>query len=81
MRYRLGTQIVIPSFLCLSQESRRSVSARRKESFQPKDLGSLDFCDKHRNEGLNWHNPFALLALMSFSIWGFALEIGHEKRA
>jgi hypothetical protein len=23
-----------------------------KDSFQPKDLGWLDSCDKHRNEGL-----------------------------
>ncbi|PDT06666.1 hypothetical protein CO655_31460 [Rhizobium sp. M1] len=23
----------------------------RKESFAPKDLGALDSCDKHRNEG------------------------------
>ncbi|KDR89240.1 hypothetical protein L905_26185 [Agrobacterium sp. TS43] len=28
-----------PSFLCLSQESSRRASARRKESLQPKDLG------------------------------------------
>ncbi|TRB16103.1 hypothetical protein EXN32_13550 [Agrobacterium tumefaciens] len=27
-----------PSFLCLSQESSRRASARRKDSFQPKDL-------------------------------------------
>ncbi len=26
-------------------------SARREGSFQPKDLGWLDSCDKHRNEG------------------------------
>jgi hypothetical protein len=24
-----------------------------KDSFQPKDLGWLDSCDKHRNEGLS----------------------------
>ncbi|QCL87959.1 hypothetical protein YA62_000955 [Agrobacterium sp. LC34] len=40
-----------PSFLCLSQESSRRASGRRKESFQPKDLGWLDPCDKHRAEG------------------------------
>ncbi|OOO35653.1 hypothetical protein BS628_15430 [Agrobacterium radiobacter] len=40
-----------PSFLCLSQESSRRASARREESFQPKDLGWLDSCDEHRNEG------------------------------
>jgi len=37
--------------LCLSQESSRRASARREKSFQPKDLGWLDSCDKHRNEG------------------------------
>ncbi|MQB10477.1 hypothetical protein DXT96_11525 [Agrobacterium sp. ICMP 6402] len=40
-----------PSFLCLSQESNRRASARRKDSFQPKDLGWLDPCDRHRDEG------------------------------
>ncbi|PZP46256.1 MAG: hypothetical protein DI595_18010 [Agrobacterium fabrum] len=40
-----------PSFLCSSQESSRRASARREDSFQPKDLGWLDSCDKHRNEG------------------------------
>ncbi|QCL93192.1 hypothetical protein CFBP7129_02535 [Agrobacterium tumefaciens] len=40
-----------PSFLCLSQESSRRASARRKDSFQPKDLVWLDLCDKHRDEG------------------------------
>jgi len=40
-----------PSFLCLSQESSRHAPAEREESFQPKDLGWLDSCDKHRNEG------------------------------
>ncbi|OOO29563.1 hypothetical protein BTE54_16640 [Agrobacterium sp. YIC 4121] len=39
------------SFLCLSQESSRRPSARRGEFFQPKDLGWLDPCDKHRDEG------------------------------
>ncbi|QCL90419.1 hypothetical protein YA62_002330 [Agrobacterium sp. LC34] len=39
------------SFLCLSQESSRRASARREDSFQPKSLGWLDSCDKHRNEG------------------------------
>ncbi|TKT56682.1 hypothetical protein YA62_023240 [Agrobacterium sp. LC34] len=39
------------SFLCLSQESSRRASARRGESSQPKDLGWLDPCDKHRDEG------------------------------
>ncbi|TGE90664.1 hypothetical protein C9418_10170 [Rhizobium sp. SEMIA 4032] len=39
-----------PSFLCLSQESSRRASARREESFQPKDLGWLDPCDRHRDE-------------------------------
>ncbi|QCM07969.1 hypothetical protein CFBP6626_22085 [Agrobacterium tumefaciens] len=29
----------------------RRASARRRGSFQPKDLGWLDSCDKHRNEG------------------------------
>ncbi|QCM10230.1 hypothetical protein CFBP6625_07610 [Agrobacterium tumefaciens] len=38
------------SFLCLSQESSRRASARRRDSFQPKDLGCLDPCDKHRDE-------------------------------
>ncbi|TRA93725.1 hypothetical protein EXN23_08315 [Agrobacterium salinitolerans] len=38
------------SFLCLSQESSRRSSARRGEFFQPKDLGWLDPCDKHRDE-------------------------------
>ncbi|QRM60852.1 integrase [Agrobacterium fabrum] len=42
--------ISTPSFLCLSQESSRRASARREESFQPKDLGWLDPCDKHRDE-------------------------------
>ncbi|OVE92429.1 hypothetical protein B7W89_08805 [Agrobacterium tumefaciens] len=48
-----------PSFLCLSQESSRRASARRKEFFQPKDLGWLDSCDQHRNEGEKMHprNP------------------------
>ncbi|RUL98721.1 hypothetical protein EFR84_27705 [Rhizobium chutanense] len=40
-----------PSFLCSSQESSRRASARRRESFQPKDLGWLDLCDEHRDEG------------------------------
>ncbi|RFB93490.1 hypothetical protein B5K11_13205 [Rhizobium leguminosarum bv. trifolii] len=40
-----------PSFLCLSQESSRRASARREQFFQPKDLGWLDLCDKHRDEG------------------------------
>ncbi|TGE91732.1 hypothetical protein C9418_01090 [Rhizobium sp. SEMIA 4032] len=35
----------------MSQESSRRASARRKDSSQPKDLGWLDSCDKHRNEG------------------------------
>jgi len=35
----------------MSQESSRRASARREESFQPKDLGWLDLCDKHRDEG------------------------------
>ncbi|QCM13425.1 integrase [Agrobacterium tumefaciens] len=39
------------SSLCLSQGSSRRASARREESFQPKDLGWLDSCDEHRNEG------------------------------
>ncbi|OOO19763.1 hypothetical protein BS627_15095 [Agrobacterium salinitolerans] len=39
------------SVLCLSQESGRRASARRKDSSQPKDLGWLDLCDKHRDEG------------------------------
>ncbi|OOO29777.1 hypothetical protein BTE54_16370 [Agrobacterium sp. YIC 4121] len=43
--------ITSTSFLCLSQESSRRASARRGESFQPKDLGWLDLCDKHRDEG------------------------------
>ncbi|TQN62279.1 hypothetical protein FLX27_07020 [Agrobacterium tumefaciens] len=42
-----------PSFLCLSQESSRRASARREGPFQPKDLGWLDLCDKHRDEGSN----------------------------
>ncbi|OOO29736.1 hypothetical protein BTE54_16145 [Agrobacterium sp. YIC 4121] len=45
--------MVPPSFLCLSQESSWRASARRRESFQPKDLGWLDLCDKHRDEGDN----------------------------
>ncbi|KAA3512366.1 hypothetical protein DXM21_12645 [Agrobacterium rosae] len=44
---------ISPSFLCLSQESSRRASARQRESFQPKDLGWLNSCDKHRNEGDN----------------------------
>lgn len=28
-------------------------SVRRKDSFQPKDLGGLDSCHKHRNEGVD----------------------------
>ncbi|QCI97390.1 hypothetical protein CFBP5473_05305 [Agrobacterium larrymoorei] len=40
-----------PSFLCSSQESSRRASARLRESFQPKDLGWLDPCDRHRDEG------------------------------
>ncbi|QCM10817.1 hypothetical protein CFBP6625_10995 [Agrobacterium tumefaciens] len=43
--------ILPSSFLCLSQESSRCASARREDSFQPKDLGWLDPCDKHRDEG------------------------------
>ncbi|TGE91920.1 hypothetical protein C9418_02280 [Rhizobium sp. SEMIA 4032] len=39
------------SFLCSSQESSRRASARREESFPPKDLGWLDPCDRHRDEG------------------------------
>ncbi|OOO30634.1 hypothetical protein BS628_24985 [Agrobacterium radiobacter] len=35
----------------MSQESSRRASARREDSFQPKDLGWLDPCDKHRDEG------------------------------
>ncbi|WP_234902668.1 nickel/cobalt transporter [Agrobacterium larrymoorei] len=42
----------LPSFLCLSQEYSRRASARRKSSFQPKDLGWLDSCDQQRNEGV-----------------------------
>ncbi|QCM07960.1 hypothetical protein CFBP6626_22040 [Agrobacterium tumefaciens] len=45
-----GTDLLRPSFLCLSQESSRRASARRKDSSQPKDLGWLDPCDKHRDE-------------------------------
>ncbi|HAU74788.1 MAG TPA: hypothetical protein DCW88_04435 [Agrobacterium sp.] len=40
-----------PSFLCLSQDTSRHASAWREDSFQPKDLGWLDSCDEHRNEG------------------------------
>ncbi|PZP53728.1 MAG: hypothetical protein DI595_02585 [Agrobacterium fabrum] len=35
----------------MSQESSRRASARRKDFTQPKDLGWLDPCDKHRDEG------------------------------
>ncbi|MQB24037.1 hypothetical protein DXT95_03045 [Agrobacterium tumefaciens] len=45
-----GRNLQLPSFLCLSQESSRRAFARRNDSFQPKDLGWLDSCDKHRNE-------------------------------
>jgi hypothetical protein len=34
----------------LSQESSRLASAWREEFFQPKDLGWLEPCDKHRDE-------------------------------
>ncbi|QCM13525.1 integrase [Agrobacterium tumefaciens] len=44
-------QRILSSSLCLSQGSSRRASARRRGSFQPKDLGWLDSCDKHRNEG------------------------------
>ncbi|QCM13222.1 hypothetical protein CFBP6625_23085 [Agrobacterium tumefaciens] len=49
---RIGS-IPTPSFLCLSQESSRRASARREGPFQPKDLGWLDLCDRHRDEGSN----------------------------
>ncbi|OVE92407.1 hypothetical protein B7W89_08670 [Agrobacterium tumefaciens] len=42
---------LLPLFLCLSQESSRRASAGGKDSFQPKDLGWLDSCAKHSNEG------------------------------
>ncbi|CUX04276.1 hypothetical protein AGR1C_Lc80150 [Agrobacterium fabacearum TT111] len=35
----------------MSQESSRRAPARRRESFQPKDLGWLDLCEKHKDEG------------------------------
>ncbi|WP_421614015.1 hypothetical protein, partial [Agrobacterium tumefaciens] len=38
----------IPLLLGLLQESSPRASARREESHQPKDLGWLDPCDKHR---------------------------------
>ncbi|QSZ58804.1 hypothetical protein BTN45_16190 [Rhizobium sp. ZX09] len=44
-----------PSFLCLSQEFSPHASAWRKDSPQPKDLGWLDPCDKHRDEGKKPH--------------------------
>ncbi|OOO19169.1 hypothetical protein BTE56_13935 [Agrobacterium pusense] len=46
-----------PSFLCLSQESSRRASARRKDSSQPRDLGWLSLCDKHRDEGRRRAGP------------------------
>ncbi|QAA97664.1 hypothetical protein DC439_08110 [Agrobacterium tumefaciens] len=58
-RFPLTGKRPLPSFLCLSQESSRLASARRKEASQPKDLGWLDSCDQHRNEGEKTHprNP------------------------
>ncbi|TRB31414.1 hypothetical protein EXN51_04540 [Agrobacterium fabrum] len=56
-----------PSFLCLSQESSRRASAWREESFQPKDLGWLDSCDEHRNEGemvSSENHPLPTVALL-----------------
>ncbi|QRM58964.1 hypothetical protein F3P66_05585 [Agrobacterium fabrum] len=56
-----------PSFLCSSQESSRRASARREESFQPKDLVWLDSCDEHRNEGERMHFVGKIRALMGFA--------------
>ncbi|RVT74767.1 hypothetical protein EM858_16675 [Agrobacterium sp. CNPSo 2736] len=60
-----------PSFLCLSQESSRRASARRRESFQPKDLGWLDLCDKHRDEGreARWKPIHQPGSIVSHSMW------------
>ncbi|RSC31802.1 hypothetical protein EGT36_24815 [Agrobacterium sp. FDAARGOS_525] len=48
---KCGHDTHTPSSLCSSQESSRRASARRDESFQPKDLGWLGPCDEHREEG------------------------------
>ncbi|TRB02319.1 hypothetical protein EXN68_01035 [Rhizobium rhizogenes] len=50
-----SAKLPTPSFLCLSQESSRRASARRKRLLQPKDLVWLDLCDKHRDEGGDAH--------------------------
>ncbi|RVT70460.1 hypothetical protein EM858_24865 [Agrobacterium sp. CNPSo 2736] len=36
---------------CINTVASRRASARREESFPPKDLGWLDPCDRHRDEG------------------------------
>ena len=41
---------LIPVLVTGIQQTRVCVA---KDSFQPKDLGWLDSCDKHRNEGLS----------------------------
>ncbi|GCA49257.1 hypothetical protein KGO5_01699 [Sinorhizobium sp. KGO-5] len=48
-RLAIFTAPSLPSSLCSSQGSSSAASAARA-FFQPKDLGWLDSCDKHRNE-------------------------------
>ncbi|OVE90195.1 hypothetical protein B7W89_12120 [Agrobacterium tumefaciens] len=51
----------------MSQESSRRASARREGSFQPKDLGWLDPCDKHRDEEMETRQPTPHSASVSTS--------------
>ncbi|MBO0124091.1 hypothetical protein [Agrobacterium sp. OT33] len=52
-----GAPALIPVLVTGIQPTR--VCAAR-EPFQPKDLGWLDSCDKHRNEGgKGWRKPIA----------------------
>ncbi|EPR08393.1 hypothetical protein L903_00660 [Agrobacterium sp. JL28] len=46
--YRPAHSVLIPVFVTGIQSTRVCAAG---ESFQPKDLGWLDPCDKHRNEG------------------------------
>ncbi|KAA3505008.1 hypothetical protein DXM26_13705 [Agrobacterium tumefaciens] len=55
----------------MSQESSRRASARREKSFQPKDLGWLDPCDRHRDEGGERSTNAAnvVIGALSYETW------------
>ncbi|MDR6103381.1 nickel/cobalt exporter [Agrobacterium larrymoorei] len=83
----VGEHFSLPSFLSSdlfrgsSQESSWRASARREESFQPRDLGWLDSCDDPRNksEDRNEVRTVWLLALTTLTLLFASLGIAHAQ--